>query len=92
MSVSRILFNFIPNQILGGPLGSAGLNSSGESAVPKTPQELEEEANRILQENGYTRKGTARKQGQDAKEAFLQSRFEGRMWNSGFRGASRKNA
>ena len=83
MSVSRVHFNFISK--------GSGSNSSGESETPKTPEELESEANHILEENGYTRKGTARKQGKDAKEAFLQGKFEGRMWSSGFRGASRKN-
>ena len=87
MSVSGVSFNFLGGIVRGVSLG----DSSFKEEQPKSLQELEEEANRILQENGYTRKGTARKQGRDAKEVFLQSQFEGRMWNAGFRGASRKN-
>ena len=81
----------IPVDFSGSIVRGISLSDSFFEGQQRSPQELEAEANKILQENGYTRKGTARKQGRDAKEVFLQSKFEGRMWNAGFRGASRKN-
>ena len=87
MRVLGVPFDFSGSIVRGVSFG----DSSFEEGQQKSPQELEAEATKILQENGFNRNGTPRKHGKPATDAFLQSKFEGRMWNAGFRGASRKN-
>ena len=93
MGVLGVSFNFLGgSNVFGRSMicSFEGGQGDGQKEV-YSPDELKDMADQLLHEHGCTKNGQKKQSGSKAIEAFKQSRFEGRMWNAGFRGASRKN-